>query len=235
MHAFLQRALRATLAVGVLITATTAHATDYDLLSDQEIDQRLSFLNSKLDAIESPSTYWQYGWTGFYAVSAIAQAAKAADESDSDDSTKQWVGAVKSAGGLALMLFKPLPVVTGMDDYRQMPATSRAQKIARLKEAEQLMRHSAWRANERHTWKPHLMTVGVNLLGAAAIAAFGDSDDALGSAALGIAIGEAAIWSQPSAPQQYWQDYQNKFSGQQTAYQWRITPTYNGINLEVRF
>ncbi|GGA89864.1 hypothetical protein GCM10011369_35070 [Neiella marina] len=234
MHALLKRTINSLFAITLLLT-TSAHATDYELLSDQEIDQRLSFLTSKLESIESPSTYWQYGWTGFYAASAIAQAAKAADESDSDDSTKQWVGAIKSTGGLALMLLKPLPVVTGMDDYRQMPATTRAEKIARLKEAEQIMRHSAWRANEKNTWKPHLMTIGVNLLGAAAIAAFGDSDDALGSAALGIAIGEAAIWTQPSAPQQHWQAYQDQFSGQQTAYQWRLVPTLNGVNLEVRF
>lgn len=219
----------------LLLLSAPALAVDYDQLSDEQIDERLAYLNQSFDEIESPSNYWHYGWTGFYAVSAAAQAAKAADESDSDDSTKLWVGAIKSTGGLAMMLLKPLPIVHGRDEYQAMPGATRAQKIERLKKAEQLLRHSAWRANERYTWKPHAITIGANLIGAAAIAAFGDSSDALSSSALGIAIGEAAIWTQPSAAEQEWQSYQNRFSGNQTAYQWQIKPTFNGVQFELRF
>lgn len=219
----------------LLLLVAPAFAADYEQLSDEEIDQRLTYLNQSFDQIEAPSNYWHYGWTGFYAVSAVAQAAKAADESDNDDSTKLWVGAIKSTGGLAMMLLKPLPIVHGRDQFEAMPNATRSQKIDRLKKAEQLLRHSAWRANERYTWKPHAITIGANIIGALAITAFGDSSDALSSSALGIAIGEAAIWTQPSAAEQEWKGYQSRFKGSQTAYQWHIRPTYNGVQFELRF
>ncbi|MBW8189402.1 hypothetical protein K0504_00015 [Neiella marina] len=231
----LPRKLIASLAFVCLLISTSSNATDYDQLSDAELDQRLAYLNKSFDEIESPSDYWHYGWSGFYAVSAVAQAAKAADESDSDDSTKLWVGAIKSTGGLAMMLMKPLPIVHGLDEYQSMPATTRAQKIEQLKKAEQLLRHSAWRANERYTWKPHAITIGANLIGAAAIAAFGDSSDALSSSALGIVIGEAAIWTQPSAAEQQWENYKTTYGDSQTALQWQLRPTYNGVEFELRF
>ncbi|GAA5213390.1 hypothetical protein ACFSJ3_03730 [Corallincola platygyrae] len=218
------------------LISTPIMARDYQGLEESEIDARLSFLDAKLTDIQTPSKYWQYGWTGFYGVAATAQLYKAIDEDDSDESTKQWVGAVKSAGGLAMMLLKPLPVVDGWDEYQALPGNTRAEKIAKLAEAEKMLEQSSWRADERYTWKPHLITVGVNLLGAGAIAAFGDSDDALGSAALGIAIGEAAIWSQPDQASESWESYQQRFNnGEKSAFNWRIVPGVNNISLEVTF
>lgn len=205
-------------------------------MTDSELDARLKYLDSSFTELEDPYTYWQYGWTGVYATSTAVSLYKAMDEDNSDDSTKEWVTAFKSAGGLTLMLMKPVPLVFGVDDVRAMPVNTRQAKIARLAEAEKMLEHTAWRADDRYKWKPHVMTVGINLLGAAAIAAWGDSDDALGSAALGIALGEAAIWTQPTAAQDKLDSYRGRFDkGEQTAYTWNIVPRLNGVDLIVRF
>lgn len=219
-----------------LTTFSFAQAQDNQSLNDEEIEARLRFLDSRLQELRKPSSYWQYGWSGFYSVSGAAQLYKAVDESDSDDEVKYFVGAAKSAGALAMLLVKPLPVVEGMDTYAQMPSDTKEQKLARLEKAESLLRREAIRADSRYTLKPHMLTVGVNLVGAAVIAAFGDSDDALGSAALGIAIGEAAIWTQPSASIKHWDSYHQKFNGaDKKTLDWRIIPGHKSIALQVNF
>ena len=231
------RLVRLLLVVLSSLLICQAEIARYDQsMSDRELDARLSFLESKLEDLQTPSTYWQYGWTGFYGVSAAAQLYDAADEDDSDDSMKGYVGAAKSAAAFAQMMLKPLPVVDGWDDYQERPGNARAEKMARLADAENMLERSARRADERYTWKPHLMAVGINLLGAGIIAGFGDSDDSLGSALLGIAIAEAAIWSQPGAATDYWDSYQKRFSsGARNAFDWRVVPGANSVALEVTF
>jgi len=90
--------------------------------------------------------------------------------------------------------------------------------------------------HSRYTLKAHILTVGVNLVGAAVIAAFGDSDDALESAALGIAIGQAAIWTHPSTSIKHWDSYQQKFNvADKNALDWRVIPGHKSIALQVNF
>ena len=186
--------------------------------------------------IQRPSSYWQYGWTGFYGISGVAQLAGAIGEDDNDDATVLYVGAVKSLGGLTMMLVNPLPVVRGLDELDLPPQETQQQKVERLAVAERMLQESARRADERYTIKPHLIGLVVNLLGAGAIVAWGDKDDALGATALGVAINEAAIWSQPSAAQQYWQNYQRQFNvvGANSV-DWRIVTGINSVTLQVTF
>ena len=211
-------------------------ASEYQGLEEREIDARISFLETKLSDIQTPSKYWQYGWTGFYSVAAAGQLFMAIDEDDSDDSTKNWVGATKSAAVLTMLLLKPLPVVAGWDEYEALSSNTLTEKFTKLAEAERMLEQSARRADDRYTWKPHLLNIGINLLGAGAIVAFGDSDDALGSAALGLAVGEAAIWSTPASAQEHWKSYQQRFNnGEQSTFSWRILSSINHVALRVTF
>jgi len=201
-----------------------------------DIDDRLRYLNSGLNNIQRPSQYWQYGWSGFYGISGAAQLAGAISEDDNDDAAVLYVGAVKSLGGLTMMLLNPLPVVRGQDELSRMPQETRQQKLQRLAATERMLEESARRADERYSIKPHLLGLVVNLLGAGAITAWGDKDDALASTALGIAITEASIWSQPSAAQQYWKGYQKQFNGVGgNRIDWRIVPGINSVTLRVAF
>ena len=215
---------------------SVVQAQDNQALNEEEIEARLRFLDSRLQELKKPSSYWQYGWSGFYGVSGGAQLYKAIDENDSDDEVKYFVGAAKSAGALAMQLLKPLPVVEGINAYEQMPSDTREQKLARLEQAESLLRREAIRSDTRYTLRPHMLAVGVNLIGAAVIAAFGDSDDALESAALGIAISQANIWTQPSASRKHWDSYHQMFNGaDKKALDWLIIPGHKSITLHINF
>ncbi len=223
--------LASMVSVFLISYAQGVQATDVPDLED-----RLGYLDSGLTDIQRPSNYWQYGWTGFYSISGVAQLAGAIGEDDNDDATVLYVGAVKSLGGLTMMLLHPLPVVRGLDELKRLPQETQQQKLERLAATEIMLKESARRANERYTIKPHLIGLAVNLLGAGAIAAWGDKDDALGATALGIAINEAAIWSQPSAAEQHWQNYQRQFNGVgENSIDWRIVPGINSVTLQVTF
>ena len=58
---------------------------------------------------------------------------------------------------------------------------------------EQQLLASAARAETRYSLRRHLITIGANLIGGAAILTLGDSNDAVQSTLIGIAVGEAQI------------------------------------------
>ena len=206
-------------------------------ISDEELDDRLRFIESRFAALNPNASYWQYGWTGFYAATALGQTALAIDEDDSDDELAYYVGAVKSAGGLAQMLLKPLPAVTSQESFQSMSSQTREERLAKLEHGEALMVENAIRAQQRYGVKKHSIGIIANLVGGAVIAAYGDSSDAVPSAVLGIAISEANIWTEPSRASTDLDDYRSQFDGLQKSSEssWRLTPTFGGAVLQVAF
>ena len=205
------------------------------MLSDTTIRERQLFIEERLDARRKHAVYWQNGWTGFYTVGTVVQGVLGVTENENDDRVKNIVGALKSAGALVDVLLRPLPGRYGADELRNMPTDTRKANLSRLDRGEDLLQKSASRAAERTTWKPHLKVLGVNLLGAALIAGFGDEDDALVSTALGIAVGEAAIWSQPWQPEADLRDYRNRYPRSRMGLNWEIVPTAGGIAITGTF
>jgi hypothetical protein len=206
-------------------------------MSDAELDQRLSFIATRLAGQAPNARYWQYGWTGFYAASAAAQGLLAVDTDDNDDEVNYIVGAVKSSGALAQMLIRPLPAVESSTRLQAMPSESRAERIRKLERGEALLRENAARAAGRSGWKRHLIGIGANLVGGAVIAAYGDSDDAVTSTLIGIAVSEANIWTEPSRAADDLRDYRNnawagRGSGQTT---WHLVPMADRVTLHIRF
>jgi hypothetical protein len=241
------------LSFGVM-TSGQLLAVDHALMNDAEIDERLTYLEQSIDEISAPYAYWQYGWGGLYAVSAASNFASALDEDDHDDEVLAWVSALKASAALTKMTLQPVPLLSisnaSLVDSRsiiddeltdgllQKESTDnlRALKILRLQETEAKLEATALRRDERYQWKTHATTVGVNLIAAAMIATWGDSNDALESAALGISMGELAIWTQPTKASQKWQSYQAHFDDIEVqSVSWHLVPRVNGLDLIVNF
>jgi len=206
-------------------------------ISDAELEQRLKFIETRLGKLNPNARYWQHGWTGFYTATAIGQPILAVNEDDNDGETNYIVGTVKSVGGLALMLLKPLPAVKSYDRFQSIPAQTRAERMHKLEQGEAMMRENSERALQRYGWKRHLMGIGANLLGGAMIAAYGDSSDAVTSTAVGIAVSEAVIWSEPGRAAKDLDDYRDNFRNAHGtgARNWRLVPMTGGIALNVSF
>jgi len=201
--------------------------------ADEEIDLRLGFIEERLNAGKRHARYWQNGWTGFYSASALAQTVFWLDADNNDDRINYVVGAVKATGGLIDMLLRPLPGRYGADEIRALEGPS----LYRLGKGEDLLQAAARRVQEKTTWKPHLKVMGVNLLGGAVILVFGDGGDALVSTAMGIAVAEANIWTQPTQPSTDLRDYQGRFVGRQAknARHWQLLPFPGGAMVRVSF
>lgn len=206
-------------------------------LGDEEISQRLHFIEQRLDDGRRHANYWQLGWSGFYAVSGAVQGASAIRTDDGDNRANYIVGATKSALALTTQLLRPLGARLGADEIRAMPGESRVDRLRQLGRGEDLLRQNAERAGERTMWKTHLTSLAVNLAGGAAIWAFGDSKDALISVASGIAFSELAIWTQPGRAITDLEDYKNKFPGyhSQRKFSWHLFPTKQGAGVGINY
>lgn len=194
-----------------------------------EVDRRLRFLEERLDAGRTTAQVWQYGWTGVFGVSSVTNAWELVDTDDDDDRVRAAVDGVKSAGALAQMLLNPLPARLGAEPMRADAGRTRDQRLAL---GESQLQVNAARAEERWDIRQHLKAVGVNLVGGGIIWAFGDSGDALASAATGILVSEAQIWSQPWRARADLRDYRTTFP---QALSWEIRPRPSGVELAFRF
>jgi len=221
----------------LICSSVTAFAAEPASSSPENYQLRKEFIESRLEGSQQHALYWQNGWSTFYALSAVAQTALWIDADNHDDRINYSIGALKSVGGLADLLLRPHPGRYGAGPLLDLPEGTPEQRQARLERSEMLLMDSATRADSRRTWQPHLKVAGVNLIAGALIAAFGDTGDALTSTALGIAIGEANIWTQPVRPEEDWREYQEIFpaSGAMKTSGWHLAPITGGLALQKDF
>ncbi len=220
-----------------LLSVVPAGADQNAQLSEEEIQQRLRFIEHRLNEGRTRARLWQYGWSGFFAANTAFQTYMAFESNDSDNETKYTVGAVKSGAALALMLLRPLPAVKGAAPVAAMPTDSPDQKAARLKAAEDLLEANARRARERKSWARHLASIAVHFIGSSAIAVIGDPKDAIISNITGIAFSQAHIWSQPHRAIADLEDYRQTFpdAPPKDELSWELTPLRGGLGVTIRF
>ncbi len=206
----------------------------YDALSDAELDARADFIADRLDAGKKWAWRWQWGWTGVYASGVALGTGRAAATSDGKNRADYITTAVKGAIGTTRLLVWRHPGRVGGEELRTMRKATRQDKVARLQRAEQMLQAVAKRAEQRTSWKAHAGNVFLNLAGAGATWAWGDSDDAWESLAVGLIVGEAHILSAPWRGIQDVDDYKVRF-GMKSAdrFDWKIVPTVGGAALQV--
>lgn len=215
--------------LGFLVLALPSVVAAQQAALKDQIDQRLRFLEERLDAGRTTALVWQHGWSVGFAAGAIGNTAAAITADDGDERVAGIVDAVKASGGLAQQLLNPLPARLGADRVRGQPGATREQRLAL---GESQLQVNAARAEERWSLGRHLQVLAVNAIGGGVILAFGDSRDALVSAASGILIGEANIWSQPWRAIDDLRDYRAAFP---PTTGWELRPGLNGVELAYRF
>lgn len=228
---------RLLIIIVLLITPRASLSGQTASLSEEEIDQRLAFIEQRLNAGKPSARRWQYGWSGVFAANAAFRGYMAIKSNNGDNQVSHTVDALKAAGALALLLFRPLPAIDGAEPLEAMPAKTREQKIVRLQAGESLLETNAQRARERTSWSRHLLAIGVNLVGSTAILALGDAKDAVKSNITGIAISQAQIWSQPWRAIDDLKDYEEQFPTTPTAASrsWELSSIPGGLGITIHF
>jgi len=173
-----------------------------------EAEDRLIYLEDRLDASGDAIRLWQDGWTTVYSGAAFAYAALALDAGNNDDRTVRALGAVRAALAFTLLTAHPHPGRYGADRIRTMTGATIQERLAA---AETVLRESARRTRASRSPARHLRNVLVNAGFGALVWATGDKGDALPFALMGIAGGEALLWTMPRQPRRDLADYQRKF------------------------
>lgn len=196
-----------------------------------ETEERLAYLESRLDASRDAIHVWQDGWTTVYTGAAFAYAALALDAGNGDDRTVRALGAVRAALAATLLTARPHPGRFGAERIREMGgATARDQLAA----AERTLVESARRASTMRSPARHLRNVLVNAGFGALVWVTGDKSDALPFALMGIAGGEALLWTSPQQPRRDLAEYKRKFSaGERLADRWDLAVVPGGIRVQI--
>jgi hypothetical protein len=210
-------------------------ATPLDL-NDDEIEWRIGFVSARLEASRKHATIWHWSWAAIDAGTMAWQIAEAVDDDDSDDRGLAITEASKAFIGLLdLYWIRPMYPRLGASELSALPQATHAQKLTKLRKAEDILERNAARADDRYSWQVHLGSVLLNFAGAGAIwATGGGTGDALISAFSGIAGAELMFWTEPGQPVRDLADYKQLTGGMSMSVsaaprEWRLVAIPGGL------
>jgi hypothetical protein len=208
-------------------------------LSDRDdTEARLGFLTERLQAGKTGAQAWYWTWTAIYGAATIGQAVGFFIGQDVRTQVNFAVGAATTLLGLLLLFITDFPAEYAARELSRMPTDTPAQRRAKLKRAEELMEGAATSEADGRAWYIHLGGAAVSLAGGLILwLAYGFLVDGIINAAVGIAITEVQIWTQPTRAIKDWADYQAQFGGAVTGNKptVRIVPTMGGMAVVGRF
>lgn len=106
---------------------------DASSLSDAQIDQRIRFLEERLDDSKRHGQIWYGSWLMINGGSMVGHGVAAALTSDHDDTVDRSTNAVLGAIGVANLFLRPLEARYGADPIRGLPEATREDKLAKLR------------------------------------------------------------------------------------------------------
>lgn len=167
-------------------------------VSDAELDQRIRFIEQRLEASQFHGQAWYWGWLTIDTVSLGAYGTLAATSSKTDNIVNNAVLAGNSAIGVADVLFlRPLEARLGAEPFSGMPQETRSEKITKLQAAERLLMRNAQRVEDRTSLLVQGGNVGISVASGLIVGLVGDSTDGLVTGASIFLGGLANIFSEP--------------------------------------
>ena len=225
-----RRTLKVLLAVVMAILIQNAvFAQESSGLTDQQVADRLGFVEISLSTGQPGASFWWYGWIGTYSAATAVQWSLAGahwndKKWDSSSSVPKkvrdrgfaedmLVGGATTALGLGGLLIDPFVPATAFNRFRQLPDGTPEERQAKLTKAEDLLRRSAERERRGRGWTTHLVNIAVNAAaGVVTSAAFHRPwKDGLATFAIGEAVSLANIFTQPTRANRDWHNYQVRF------------------------
>jgi hypothetical protein len=180
---------------------------DHAGLSDAQIDQRLRFLEQRLDDSRTPGQIWYWSWLAINGGSMVGNGIVAGLRRQHDDRVNYATGAVLGAIGVADQLLRPLEARYGAAPIRGLPEATREQKLAKLRAAEDQLRRNALRAEERSQVLPYAGNAGLALAAGLVVGLWGEPSSGIQTGISTLVGGVVNIITQPAAPARDWQNY----------------------------
>ena len=197
---------------------------------------RMQWLVDRADSRERHADIWWRGWIGFYGAGVAIQSTRAGFEDDAGKRADLIVSAAKALGGVTRLYFSRPVARLGADPLRAEALPDEKACLERVAQGETLLRQAADESERRWDWKAHLFNVALNTAGAVIVTQAFDQKSGWTSGGIGIAVGEAMLWSHPWHGRSDLEEYEASFApSAPTQTSWLLLPYELGLRLQVRF
>ncbi len=213
------------------ISLGTAYSQEKQALSEEQVKERLSFIENALHSGQPRAKTWWYGWISGYSAGAAVMGGLAAAHwndrkldpltqrqvADRGFAKDMLVGSATFVLGVGGLVIDPFVPAYGPNRLRAMLEGTPEERRLKLQKAEELLRECARREREGRGWMTHLLNLGVNVAaGLVAVLAFHrPGSDGLLTFATGEAVSLLNIYSQPSRAISDLDNYEIKYLGKQ--------------------
>jgi hypothetical protein len=237
----------AAIALALFVANAAAVFAQDAAFSDDQVKERLAFITNALEAGQPGARRWWYGWIGGYAAGAATMGVLAATDwktgPDVDNSFAQdmLVGGSTFALGVVGLVMDPFTPANAAKKLGRLPETSAAERLAKLKQAEELLRKCAKREKSGRSLTTHLLNAGVNAAaGIVTVAAFDrPAGDGLTTFAIGEAVSLLNIFTQPMRAvrdlKKYEAGYPAGAAAEAPRLTWSLTAWPGGVGLRLQF
>lgn len=260
MNRLFTRSLCATLAIALVLQfmpTGIARAQETAALSDQQVKERLNYIESALKAGQPRAGTWYYGWIAAYSVGAVAGGILAGSHwtdtkegvggetvRDREFAEGMLVGGATFVLGVGALLIDPFTPATAAKKLGRLPGNTAEEQRAKLQQAEELLRKCARREAGGRSLRTHLMNIGGNVAaGIVTKTVFRQSwTNALIAFASGEAVSLLNIYTQPMRATRDLKDYEAKYLGQKGASvlapqerKWTLSVCPGGLTFRLEF
>jgi hypothetical protein len=222
----------AWLVLGIFLGA--AYPQETQALSDEQVRERLDFIENALYSPQPRAKTWWFGWIAGYSAGAVVMGSLAADRwkdmkrdpqtgekiPDRGFAEDMLVGSATFALGVGGLLIDPFVPAYGPNRLRGMSEATSDECRLKLQRAEELLRECARRERNGRGWLTHLLNLGANAAaGLVTVLAFDRPwSDGLLTFATGEAVSLLNIYTQPRRAIRELENYEVRYMGKQRAY-----------------
>ena len=184
-------------------------------LTDAMVTERLETIHHMLGQGKKGANLWWYGWLAGYSAATVAQTLVMIASDDLDTRQDMALGAATTFLGAAGQIISPMTPGLAPEKLNQLSEQSQEERLAKLLEAENLLKESALREQAGRSWKTHALCGIVNV-SSGLVTWFGFDRNiwaGLGNFMLNTAIAEAQIFTQPVRAMKDYDRYMKQYYG----------------------
>jgi hypothetical protein len=244
----------------VLFSLSTAYAQETAALSDEQVKERLGYIENALRSAQPRARTWWYGWIAGYSAGAVVQGGLAIahwNDVKSDENSPNaprvrdrrfaedmLVGSATLALGVGGLLIDPFLPATSAKKLRLIPEATPEERRSKLLQAEELLRRCARREKDGRGWGTHLLNMGANAAAGLVTTLVFDRKwyDGLITFAVGETVSLANILTQPRRAIRDLENYeagsfkrQEAFFYEPPRHQWEFALSPGGFSVAFRF